>query len=140
MEEIKAFLNDFLEAEVQAIKSRDIADLNDYNSKLDYMNSFVIDSVKNQFGMTPKHTLDSPQYYEKMKGAGNPDKRFVFRIDKFEQNERVIYKALVSERDPNGLMIYADCFIIEKRNSSKIIAKFFFLTRNGILMPVMKHS
>ncbi len=131
MERIIKFLEDFFKKEVDAIKASDIPDLNDFNRKLEEMNQFLSDPLKNRFGMIPMEKLDSPEYYESVKDFPAPDKRFLFRIDEYETSDKKkLYICYTSNYNPDGWKSYFNCFIIGKINNEfKIFSKFNYSDR-----------
>lgn len=131
MEEIISFLNNFFNSEVEALKASDIPDLEDFNSKLELMNQFLIEPLKNKFGMIPLTELDDEEYYESVADYPAPDPRLLFRIDKYvTSNQEEIYLSYVSHNNPDGFKSYFNNFVImHTGGKTRIHAKFNFSDR-----------
>ncbi|WP_108808033.1 MULTISPECIES: hypothetical protein [Aquimarina] len=129
MEEVINFLNDFFQSEVNAIKASDQADLDNFNDKLEIMNQFLVDDLKNNLGMIPLKELKDPNYYERVKNYPPPDPRFLFRIDTYKSNDKDYYRyhCFVSDSNPDDWRSYLNSFVVDKEGGEfKIFSMFFF--------------
>lgn len=70
MEKIKSFISTFLKSEVEASDASITPNLDDYNQKLNFMNSFCVKELSNEFGMIPQNKLESDEFYERWKNTG----------------------------------------------------------------------
>jgi len=122
------FLENFLEVEKEAITASDIPDLENFNSKLEFMNEFLVDSLKNTFGMIPITELSDADYYERVKDYPAPTKRHIFRIDEYKTgNNTTIYLCFISERTPDDWKEFHTLLILEKIEKKMLItSKFTF--------------
>ena len=128
MTKIKEFLNAFIEAERIAIAARQTTELDEYNSKLQLMNTFLIDSLKNRFGMIPMTKLFDKDYYERVKDYPAPTKRHVYRIDEYKTNKNsTLHLCFVSEKTPDDWKEYHTLLIIQNHeNNLTITSKFSY--------------
>ncbi|WP_196887673.1 hypothetical protein [Aureivirga sp. CE67] len=131
MKKIYNFLKLFLDIETDARISRRFRDLDLYNARLEEMNTFLIQDLKNSFGIVPLNELDNEGYYKSTLLSPLPkNTRHLFKISHYK-NEKYgdLYLAYVSIDNPNSsysqnyFMCLCITFIDDKL---KIIKRFIF--------------
>ncbi len=132
MEDIIKLLNDFFQSEVEAAAARNVPNIESYNNKLDVMNDYVVESLKNRFGMIPMKELSPDDYYERVKSFPIPNKRYLFKIDKYKTSGgKFIYKCLVSKSNPRRPRLFS-LFIVEYIDEKLKIQSFFNFSDKGM--------
>ncbi|WP_108868933.1 hypothetical protein [Aquimarina aquimarini] len=131
-EKIIKFLDKFFDAEVDAFMSRRMPDIDEFNKRLEKMNSFISVSLENRFGLIPQTKLMVDDFYERAQKAPPCKKRFLFRIDEFDtKNGEKLFKCFVSGSNPRLKTVF-NLFIIKVIDGElKIITKFS-LSDNGM--------
>ncbi len=131
MKKIKQFLDDFIDAEHKAVCLSILPDIEVFNKQLEFMDTFLADDLKSNFGMRKKTVPKSDEYYEEMSTNPPITKRYLFKIDKIEKNE-MFYRAFVSMVD--GKKDFFDCFIIKEVKEKLLITSRFTwgIGRDGI--------
>jgi hypothetical protein len=133
MEEIKEFVIGFTKQEAETIYSIRQPDLEAYNSSLQKMNNYCIDSLHNTFNMVPLMELDDQEYYDEWSKKEYPSARDIYKISHYE-NEKYgeVYIAYLSLRNPNRILTYGDCLFVTKIDGNlKIIKSYLFSSDIG---------
>lgn len=129
METIKTFIQNFLQAEATASEASIKPDLEDYNQKLEIMNSFCVPELHNKFGMIPLTEPDSDEFYERWAKAKPRNPRDVYKISHYEEkNYGAVYVAYVSGKNPSGMFsLYGECVFVATINEElKIVKNYTF--------------
>ncbi|WP_234109214.1 hypothetical protein [Chryseobacterium sp. R2A-55] len=129
MEAIKNFIIQFLQAEVIATEASVKPDLEDYNNKLEMMNSFCVSELHNKFGMIPLTDLESDEFYERYKNKKSRNPRLIYKISQYEdENYGDVYIAYISGKNPNEMFfLYGECVFINTINRElKIVKNYTF--------------
>ncbi|MCU0437567.1 MAG: hypothetical protein MUC49_06590 [Raineya sp.] len=127
--EIRGFLNQFFQAELDAHNARRYPDLEAYNKKLDFMNSFCVEELHNTFGMIKATRLRKPEEYVEAQKYTSTNPRHIFKISHY-QNERYgdVFVAYVSPPYPssNRFKLFTALFIGKIDGDWKIMKKYIF--------------
>ncbi|MBN9284301.1 MULTISPECIES: hypothetical protein [unclassified Flavobacterium] len=129
MEEIKTFVNEFLKAEALAADALVKPNLDDYNNKLVYMNSFCIEQLQNKFGMVPRTELWDDDFYEEWQDAIPSAPRNIYKISQYQDEiYGDVYVVYVSGRSPiNMIFRYGESIFVAKINDElKIVKDYTF--------------
>jgi len=129
MENIKTFIEEFLEAEAETTHSMRQPNLDQYNNALQKMNHYCVESLYNTFGLVPLQVLDDQEYYEKWSTKKYPNPRHLYKISRYEDKiYGSVYVAYVSEKNPDDeIFLYGVCiFVTEIKGGLKIIKKYSF--------------
>lgn len=131
MKQIINFLNTFFEAETKAWDASIKPNLEDFNNKLEYLNSLVIENLENSFGLIPMKELESSEFYEDYSDTPPTAKRYLFRIDEYIGTaEEKLFMCYLSRSNPSRKKI-ANVFLIkQKNNEAKIFSKFVLSKRS----------
>ncbi|BDD07455.1 hypothetical protein [Aureibacter tunicatorum] len=129
MNNIVKFLNNFFLAEISTKQAKLKPDLNEYNMKLNHMNSQCIDELNNSFGLIPINKLKDSEYYKKWENGFDYKPRIIFKISHYKNEKyKDLYLAYISISNPDKVfnLKYFDCFFIAKiENQYKIVRKYF---------------
>jgi hypothetical protein len=134
MEEIRNFITAFLKAEVEASNASIQPNLEDYNQKLDFMNSFCVEELYNKFGMIPHNELKSEEFYERWKDADSANTRHIYKISHYTDDAHGdVYLVYLSLRNPiEEIFRYGDCLFVTKINEElRIIKTYLFSSEVG---------
>lgn len=127
--EIKDFLNQFFQAELDAHNASRFPNLDAYNSKLDFMNSFCVEELYNTFGMIHETELEPLENYTEYQKYTSKIPRHIFKISHY-QNDRYgdIFVAYVSSQNPDNdwLELFISLFVGKINGEWKIIKKYVF--------------
>jgi hypothetical protein len=129
MEEVKSFINAFLKAEAEASDASITPNLEDYNKKLSFMNSFCVEELHNKFGMIPSEELEDEEFYESWEDADSSNTRHLYKISHYKDDKYDdVYVVYISERNPNDeIFLYGKCLFVAKiDNQIKIIKSYSF--------------
>ena len=129
MEELRNFITAFLKAEVEASNASIKPNLEDYNQKLNFMNSFCVEELHNKFGMIPHNELKSEEFYERWKDADSSNIRHIYKICNYKDDKYgEVYVAYISESNPDiEIFLYGEClFVARIDNELKIIKSYTF--------------
>ncbi|WP_336691064.1 MULTISPECIES: hypothetical protein [unclassified Chryseobacterium] len=129
MKEIRNFIDTFLKTEIEASDASIKPDLEDYNKKLDFMNSFCVEELHNKFGMIPHNELKSEEFYERWKEVDSANKRNVYKLSHYKNDKyEDIYVVYLSLSNPiNGIFRYGDCLFITRIDGNlKIVKQYLF--------------
>lgn len=127
-EEVKNFISTFLKSEVEASDASIAPNLDDYNQKLNFMNSFCVEELSNKFGMIPQNKLESDEFYERWKNADSANMRNIYKISCY-QNEKYgeVYIAYLSLRNPKRILTYGNCLFVTRIDGNlKIVKSYLF--------------
>lgn len=129
MDEVKNFLNEFLEAEASTAYALVKPNLEDYNSKLSMMNSFCVEELQNMFGMIPRTELWDDDFYGEWKDADPIKPRNIFKISHYQDAiYNNVYVVYLSQNNPDNIIfLFGECIFIAKINNElKIIKRCAF--------------
>ena len=129
MEDVKNFVQAFTQQEAETIYLRRQPDIEQYNTALERMNNYCIESLHNKFGMLPLQKLDDKKYYNQWNKKKYPNPRFLYKISHYKnENYGDVYAVYVSERAPMDNMFgYGDCWFVTKvTDEFKIVKDFAF--------------
>ncbi|KMQ70284.1 hypothetical protein [Chryseobacterium koreense] len=129
METIKTFIQNFLQAEATASDALVKPNLEDYNQKLEIMNSFCVPELHNKFGMMPRRQLWSDELYENWKDAPSANPRLIYKISQYQDaNYGAVYVVYVSGSNPNEMFyLYGECVFVATINEElKIVKNYTF--------------
>jgi len=129
MEEVRNFITAFLKAEVEASNASIKPTLEDYNKKLNFMNSFCVEELHNKFGMIPNNELKSEEFYERWKDADASNIRHIYKISHYEDDKYDdVYVVYLSTGNPiEEIFTYGACLFITKINNDlKVVKKYIF--------------
>lgn len=135
METIKTFIQNFLQAEATTSDALVKPNLEDYNQKLETMNSFCVPELHNKFGMVHRTELWDEDFYEDWKDAPPQNPRNIYKISKYQdENLGAIYVVYVSGKNPiASIYRYGECvFVSAISNELKIIKSYTFGDRMKI--------
>ncbi|RZJ48431.1 MAG: hypothetical protein EOO44_21105 [Flavobacterium sp.] len=129
MEEVKNFINAFLKTEIEASDASIKPNLEDYNKKLNFMNSFCVEELHNKFGMIPHKELKSEEFYERWKDADPSNARHIYKISHYKDDKYGdVYVVYISEINPdNEIFLYGEClFVANISNELKVLKNYTF--------------
>lgn len=129
MEEVKNFISAFLKTETEASDASIKPNLEDYNNKLNFMNSFCVEELYNKFGMIPQNELESDEFYETWKDAELSKIRHIYKVSYYKDDRYGdVYVVYISEKNPDDeIFLYGEClFITDIDNEMKIIKNYTF--------------
>lgn len=129
MKEVKNFISAFLKAEVEASDASIKPNLEDYNKKLNFMNSFCVEELYDKFGMVPLNELEDDEFYETWKDANSSNVRHIYKISHYNDDKYGdVYLVYISERNPDDeIFLYGKClFVANINNELKIIKNYTF--------------
>ncbi|WP_234109215.1 MULTISPECIES: hypothetical protein [Chryseobacterium] len=129
MEIIKIFVENFLQAEATASEAFVKPNLEDYNQKLEQMNSFCVTELQNNFGMIPLTELWDADLYEEWQDAPAINPRDIYKISHYaDEKYGDVYVVYTSLSNPDGIIfLYGEClFIANINNEFKIIKRYVF--------------
>ncbi len=129
VENVKKIISEFLKAEAEASDASIKPNLDDFNEKLNFMNSFCVEELHNKFGMIPQNELESDEFYETWKDSESSSTRHVYKISHYKDDKYgAVYVAYISERNPDDeIFLYGEClFVTNIDNELKIIKNYTF--------------
>ncbi|MCX8525613.1 hypothetical protein OF897_16995 [Chryseobacterium formosus] len=129
MEEIKKIISEFLKAEAEASDASVKPNLEDYNKKLNFMNSFCVEELHNKFGLVSQNKLKNDEFYERWKDKNSARTRHIYKISQYKDDKYGdVYVAYVSERNPDDeIFLYGECLFVTSIDSElKIIKNYTF--------------
>lgn len=129
MQTIKTFIQNFLQAEATTSDALVKPNLEDYNQKLETMNSFCVPELHNKFGMVHRTELWDEDFYEDWKDAPPQNPRNIYKISKYQdENLGAIYVVYVSGKNPiAGVFRYGQCvFVSNIKDELKIVKSYSF--------------
>ena len=129
MEAIKNFITQFLQAEATASDALVKPNLEDYNQKLELMNSFCVLELQNKFGMVSRAELWDDELYEEWKDASPQNPRNIYKISQY-QDETLgdVYVVYLSGKNPiERIYRYGQCLFVSNINDElKIVKSYSF--------------
>ncbi|WP_196887663.1 hypothetical protein [Aureivirga sp. CE67] len=133
MDKINVFLKRFFKAEVDAKISSWFNNIENYNIKLKKMNSFLIEDLKESFGMVYLSEPKDDEFYNDVKYSSLPtNPRHLFKISHYK-NEKYgdLYLAYVSNTNADEYTLhYSLCFFITEIDGHLKIIKEYFRSLN----------
>lgn len=129
METIKTFIQNFLQAEATTSDALVKPNLEDYNQKLEMMNSFCVPELHNNFGMIPFTELWDADLYEEWQDAPPIRPRDVYKTSLYvDEKYGDVYIVYTSLSNPDGIIfLYGESLFIAKINNEfKIIKRYVF--------------
>lgn len=126
MEKVKAFIEDFIQAEISTQLARLKPNLDAFNKKLAAMDTFLSENLKTRFGMLYLTELKSTGFYETAQNMEPITPRHLFVIRESNDKKRGnLYSAYVSDISSNKS--YFDCLIVKPEGENLlIISRFTF--------------
>ena len=128
--EIKDFLEEFFQAELDARNSTSIPDLDNMNNKIRKMYTYCSEALHFCFGIIPEKSLKDPEYYEERKGFKHEHPRFLFKISHYRNK---IYKDLFLAYTTSSVPMSAKylkiskCLFIGKQAGEYKILNYYFV-------------
>lgn len=129
MQTIKNYITQFLQAEAKASEALVKPNLEDYNNKLEQMNSFCVKELHNKFGMVPRTELWDDDFYEEWQDTPSPNPRNIYKISHYH-DERFgdVYIVYLSGKNPiERIFRYGECVFVSNNNDElKIVKNYTF--------------
>ena len=129
MKNIKIFVENFLQAEATAGDALVKPNLEDYNQKLEIMNSFCVPELQNKFGMVYRTELWEDDFYEEWKDAAPQNPRNIYKISQYQdENSEDVNVVYLSGKNPiEGIFRYGQCVFVSNINDElKIVKSYSF--------------
>lgn len=128
MDEVKDFVDKWMEAERNSVEKKRSRDIDEYNKSLDHLFEYsASESIK--FGMNYRSSPLSDMFYEIEGSKPPPSKRHLYKITKYEAQEYgFLYAVYVSKQDPiPGAKTLSDCyFVASVEGEYSIVAHYVF--------------
>lgn len=129
MENIKKFLNDFFEAEANALNATIRPDLDFARKEADIMYGYCIKELYNQMDVVPPLAPYTTAEYEDFKNFPPANKRQLFKISHYNNPKYtdlfIVYVSKIAPKS-NRLKIGSALFVATINDELKIVRSFFF--------------
>jgi len=112
--EVKSFLDNFFQAEIDARNAAMKPDIEDANNKVDKLHSFVTQELQNSFGVIKSSTPLPDFIYKKFENSFISQARHLYKISEYKNpTYGSLYFSYVSNYNPpSTVFILFQCFVV----------------------------